>query len=98
MENLRKIDQNQKSIWVRIPLIPGLTDIEENLIQIAEFVSTLKNVERISLLPYNNAAGAKYEFIGKKYELEYISITGKKEEKPLLEIFSRSGIEVEIGR
>jgi len=98
IENLRQIDQNEKSIWIRIPLIPGLTDIEENLRQIAEFVSTLKNVEKVSLLPYNSATGAKYTFIGKKYELEHLAISTQKEEKALLEMFSSSGTEVEIGR
>ena len=47
----------------RIPLIPGITDTNENLSAIAEFVGD----EKVELLPYNNLAGAKYESIGLQF-------------------------------
>jgi len=71
LENLRRIDERGKSIWVRVPLIPEYNDSIENLRRVAEFPKTLTNVEKMSLLPYNGAGGTKYLFIGWKYTLEH---------------------------
>lgn len=98
LKNLRRISQRRKSIWVRIPLIPGCNDSEKNLQRIAEFVSPLKSVEKVSLLPYNNVAGAKYQLIGKDYELEYLAPHTKERMMAFVEIFSRLGVKVELGR
>jgi pyruvate formate lyase activating enzyme len=79
-------------------LIPGYNDSLENLRHIAKFVKRLSNVEKVSLLPYNSAAGAKYRFIGKNYGLEYVKENTREEELSFLDIFSSSGLKVEIGR
>lgn len=47
----------------RTPLIPGITDTEENLRAIAEIVGE----SRIELLPYNALAPAKYKSVGRRY-------------------------------
>ena len=98
LENLKRIDARGKPIWVRIPLIPGYNDTVVNLGQVAEFAKTLKNVGRISLLPYNGAAGAKYAFIGRKYGLKDLDGQTKQEKKDFLRLFSSVGVEVEVGR
>lgn len=98
LKNLKQVDGNGKSIWIRVPLIPGYNDSLENLRHIAKFVKRLSNVEKVSLLPYNSAAGAKYGFIGKNYGLEYVKENTREEELSFLDIFSSSGLKVEIGR
>ncbi len=91
LQNLRSINQQGKPIWIRIPLIPGCNDSEENLHRVAEFVKPLMSVEKVVLLPYNKAASAKYEFIGKKYELEDLVPHSKKEMDAFVEMFSCLG-------
>ena len=98
LENLNRISQRGKPIWVRIALIPGYNDSEENLRQIAEFVRPLKAVEKVTLLPYNPAAGAKYQFIGKNYGLEYLAPHPEERMMAFVEIFSRLGMKAELGR
>lgn len=98
LENLKRIDGRGKRVWVRVPLIPGYNDSIENLRQIAEFTQTLTNVERISLLPYNGAAGAKYSFVGRKYGLEHLDGQTNQEKTDFLKIFSSVGLTVEVGR
>jgi len=70
LRNLRNLSSRQKPIWIRIPLIPGCNDSDENLRATADFVKPLAGVEKITLLPYNDATSAKYGFIGKEYTLE----------------------------
>lgn len=72
LKNAKRISKRGKPLWIRIPLIPGYTDSEENLSQSAEFIRELKFVQKLSLLPYNVASGANYSFIGRSYELEYL--------------------------
>lgn len=96
--NLKKLSRRGKRIWVRIPLIPGYNDSKKNLLQIAEFVSPLKSVEKVSLLPYNMAAGAKYSFVGKRYELEHLDSHLKEPVRGFASIFSRFDIKAEIDR
>ena len=98
MENLNRISQRGKPIWIRIPLIPGHNDSEENLRQVAEFVRPLKAVEKVSLLPYNNLAGAKYQFIRKDYGLEYLAPHPEERMRDFVEIFSCLGMKAELGK
>lgn len=50
----------------RTPLIPGITDTEDNLEQISRFVKG----SRWEKIPYNTLAGAKYPLLGLSYPLE----------------------------
>ena len=50
---------------VRVPLIPGVTDTRENLAAISRIVGG----DRVELLRYNKAAGAKYPNVGRKFTL-----------------------------
>jgi pyruvate formate lyase activating enzyme len=66
LSNLRELQASGKPHIIRTPLIPGITDTEENLRQIERLVGDSK-WER---LPYNKMAGAKYGMLGLKYELD----------------------------
>jgi pyruvate formate lyase activating enzyme len=70
LNNLNNIRQHGKPVWIRVPLIPGYTDSEENISEIVKFIGELKNEERITLLPYNPVAGAKYQMVGRQYVLD----------------------------
>jgi pyruvate formate lyase activating enzyme len=98
LKNLRGIDGRGKPIWVRVPLIPGYNDSIENLRQVSEFTKALTHVEKVSLLPYNGAAGAKYSFMGRKYALEHLDGQKNQENAHLTKLFSSVGLEVELGR
>jgi pyruvate formate lyase activating enzyme len=52
---------------VRIPLIPGVTDTNENLSGIAEFLMPYKNNVTVEMIPYNKMTGAKYKNLGRSY-------------------------------
>ena len=98
LENLRRIGDSGGSIWIRLPLIPGLNDGETNISAVADFVQTIFGIKKVSLLPYNVAAGARYQEIGKPYTLEGLQAQPKGYLKTLVEIFERKGIKAEAGR
>lgn len=61
LENAKKADELGVPMIVRTPLIPGVTDSDENLIETAEFVSGLKNAVYYELLNFNPLGGSKYK-------------------------------------
>jgi len=97
LDNLKRIAQQGKPIWVRIPLIPGCNDSEDNLRAVAEFVAPMESVEKISLLPYNVVTGAKYQSIGEKYQLEHVVPNSKDEDVALARMLSHLGKRAEVG-
>ena len=71
LRNLRVMSALDVPFVVRVPLIPGVTDTDANLTAIANTVRGLPGLVRVDLLPYNQAAGAKYESVGMKFKPDY---------------------------
>ncbi|MTQ22007.1 4Fe-4S cluster-binding domain-containing protein [Turicibacter sanguinis] len=57
-------------MWIRRVLVPGLTDDEEDLKQTAEYIKTLKTVEKIEVLPYHSMGEYKWTQMGYDYPLK----------------------------
>ena len=66
------LSDNNIPVWIRQVLIPGITNNEDDLIKLKEFLSSLKNIKKIELLPYHNMGAYKWKNLGFKYELENI--------------------------
>ncbi len=59
-----------KSMWLRQVIIPGFTDDEEDLLKLKDFISSLKTVQKVELLPYHTMGKYKWADLKLKYELE----------------------------
>lgn len=71
-ENLQTLCASGAQVVMRIPLIPGITDVQENIAAAYRRAAKL-GIEEVHLLPYNQSAGAKYEWCGRAYSLEALS-------------------------
>jgi pyruvate formate lyase activating enzyme len=60
LRNLAILAEVGIAFVIRVPLVPGVTDTDENLSGIAEHMSKLPKSPRVELMPYNRAAGGKY--------------------------------------
>ncbi|HJW90919.1 MAG TPA: radical SAM protein [Anaerolineales bacterium] len=69
--NLRLLGGSGKPFVIRIPLIPGVTDTDQNLEAIAATVRRLPGLLRVDLLPYNPVAGGKYLAAGIPFRPRY---------------------------
>ena len=56
-------------VILRLPLIPGYNDGEEEVLAAARFAAGLAGHPEINLLPYHNLGQSKYEMIGRDYDL-----------------------------
>ena len=57
-------------MWIRHVLVPGLTDEEQGLVQLRQFIDTLHTVERVEILPYHTLGLFKWENLGIPYPLK----------------------------
>lgn len=67
LENVRWLRQSGIPFCIRVPVIPGVNDNEENMRETARLLAGAKTLEKVELLPYNRAAGAKYAGLGMTY-------------------------------
>ena len=97
LENLKLISRLGNRIYIRIPLIPGINDDEENIRETAEIVQGTPGVEQVYLLPYHNIAADKYSRLGKRNSSEEIPIPSEEHVNTVAEKFFKYGIKVKIG-
>lgn len=53
--------KNNKKMWIRQVIVPGINDSEAYIDSLAHFIKKLKNIEKIELLPFHTMAYEKYK-------------------------------------
>ncbi len=69
LEFARYLSDINKPMWIRQVLIPRITDNEDDLLKLKEFISTLKSVEKVEVLPYHDLGKFKWENLNLEYPL-----------------------------
>ena len=83
------LSDNNKDMWIRHVLVPGITDSKEQLTNLKEFISTLNSVKKVEILPYHTLGVFKWEQLGIPYGLENVNPPTKEqieEAKQILQI------------
>lgn len=97
LENLKTISKLGKRIFIRIPLIPGINDDNENIEATARIIKNTTGVEQVNLLPYHNIAVDKYNRLGRSNCLMKIKVPTEEEIGQIAQKFMVYGIKVKIG-
>jgi pyruvate formate lyase activating enzyme len=93
LNNLKLLSASRRPFVIRVPLVPGVTDTPANLAAIADLAKGLCGLERVDLLPYNRAAGAKYEAVGRQFAPDYDETQPVNADTAL---FEQAGIRVRV--
>lgn len=72
LDMARCLSEHGKSMWIRHVLVPGVTDDEEQLKQLRDFIDTLATVERVEILPYHTLGVFKWKELGIPYTLDEV--------------------------
>ncbi len=75
----RWLSDSGKKLWIRHVLVPGITDGEDDLIRMREFISTLRTVEKVEILPYHTLGVFKWKELGLDYPLDGVPTPTKEE-------------------
>jgi len=97
LENARRASAMRPMI-IRIPVIPGYNDSEDNMLDTGIFAAKLdKNLQRVELLPYHKLGMPTYRRIGMEYELENVDVPTDSPMQKLKKIVESRGVKVQIG-
>jgi pyruvate formate lyase activating enzyme len=66
---LALVNKTDVKLWIRHVVVPGITDSEEHIAQLAQIIKKINNVEKVELLPYHKLGNDKYKQLGISYRL-----------------------------
>ncbi len=92
LELAQYLNRINKPTWIRFVLVPGLTDAPHNIEGLADFVATLKNVEKVEVLPFHKMGEYKWEQLGYEYQLKETQPPTPEQVETALNIFRSRGI------
>lgn len=78
-----------KPVWIRHVLVPGITDDEQQLHKLRDFIDTLHNVERVEVLPYHTLGVYKWKQLGIPYTLDGVQPPSREAVKRAEEILCK---------
>ncbi len=97
LQNARLIAQKAKKLIIRVPVIPGFNDTEEEISGIAAFAASLPNVNEIHLLPYHRMGRDKYEGLDRPYLMGDVPPPTAEQMQRLLRICEQHGLTTHLG-
>jgi len=97
INNLILLDQLDKKVQIRFPLIPGINDDESNIFQTINFISKLKNKYPVCILPYHKIGKHKYCRFGIEYKMKGIAEPPREQIEKVKTGFEGAGFTVTVG-
>lgn len=89
------LSDNNKDMWVRHVVVPGITYNERYLYELGYFLGDLKNIKALDVLPYHTMGITKYKTLGIKYPLEGVEALKAEDAKEARNIII-SGIKAKL--
>jgi len=83
----RRLAEENRPVWLRYVLVPGLTDGLDDIHKLAEFAATLGNIERVDVLPFHQLGKEKWHELGMTYKLESVLPPTKQQINETIQIF-----------
>lgn len=99
LDNYQKILESGTEVIIRIPVIPGYNDDENNLTSMRSYLIDNKNymIKRVDLLPYHKIGSSKYGRFGLDYKMDGTEQPSQLRMKELKAFFGEPGFKVKIG-
>ena len=97
LDNIRRLSEIGKEIIIRIPVIVGFNDDKENIEATAKYVSSLSNIIRVDVLPYNRGGMDKSARLSSDLKLMQVETPDDKKINSFVQILKKSGFEVKTG-
>jgi pyruvate formate lyase activating enzyme len=87
-----RLGQAKHPMWLRYVLVPGLTDITDEMERLAEFAASLGVVERVEILPFHQMGRYKWEKLGLNYTLAQTQPPSVEAVGKAVDIFRKAGL------
>ena len=90
----RRLEQMGRKMWIRFVLVPGLTDARANVEGLADFVASLKMVERLEVAPFHKMGEFKWKELRMPYQLSETQAPTPESIAEVRHVFSSRGLVV----
>jgi pyruvate formate lyase activating enzyme len=97
MANLFHLAESKKTFFIRVPLIPDVTDTTENLQGLKKILQKLPEVVRIDLLPFHHLAQDKYKRLGLNYGIAATKAYNKNRVEEIKHFFADVASTISVG-
>jgi len=97
LANLRALARAHQNIWLRVPVIPGINDREEDWQAAAGFAAGLQGIRQVNILPYHKLGLFKSRRMNHPYALESVEPPSLERMERAAEIFRQRGLMVKKG-
>jgi pyruvate formate lyase activating enzyme len=95
LEFARRLAALKRPMWLRYVLVPGLTDIREEMEALASFGASIGVVDRVEILPFHQLGEYKWHRLGLTYELEATKPPTAEEVAKAVAIFQAAGLQAD---
>jgi len=92
LEFCNRLAELRRPMWLRYVLVPGLTDIPEEMEAVADFGVSLGVVERAEILPFHQMGKYKWERLGLNYKLDATDPPSREGVAKAVSIFREAGL------
>ncbi|MFQ5811354.1 MAG: glycyl-radical enzyme activating protein [Armatimonadota bacterium] len=96
IDNLKRICADSIPVRLRVPVVPGCTDMPDNIAAIADLAATLPAVEAVELLRYHRLGESKYGTLGLTYPLTGLEPSTDEQMSALAAIVQNRGVECKL--
>lgn len=97
LENLRRLASNGHKMIIRLPIIPGTTDTDENIKGLIDFLHSVPSINEVDLLPYHSIANHKYRQLEMENKMKDVRTPTDERMNLLKGRFEQNGFSVKIG-
>jgi pyruvate formate lyase activating enzyme len=97
LRNLGKLSARGHEIVLRVPVIPGINDDEENIRGLGACAAALPGLNRVDLLPYHRIGAEKYQRLNQVYSLPEVHAPSQDRMAEIAETIQAFGLHVTIG-
>lgn len=97
LENLVRLTGAGAAVNIRFPFMPGINSDDRNAAELAAFVSGLKGIISVSILPYHTVAKGKHDRWGMEYRLPDMLTPAEHQLRRAARVIESYGLTVNIG-
>jgi pyruvate formate lyase activating enzyme len=97
LENLKRAAATGVQTIIRVPVIPGLNDEDENIMAMGRFLQKMDSIKQIDLLPYHRLGEEMYHRLEREYSLKDLPSKAETALEHMAELLRRGGVAVRAG-
>ncbi len=97
IDNLKRLSKEDVEIFIRLPLIRGINDSNDDIDRVLELIEGMKNISQVNLLEYHSMGKEKYNRLGMEYIFNGDEKPGEERISEIEQKFKAKGFKTVIG-